>query len=284
VFRVNTDGSGYTVLKTFNFTDGANPGTSLLFSGGTLYGTTSYGGISNNGVVFAIGYPPDLLDSPKTQTAEEGSTVRLAVRHGGSQALSCQWFCNGTPVANTGTNTVLELDGVVTAQAGSYVAILTNLFGAATSAPAMLGVIPPVPRKTVPALSLTGNVGTFLHLISADTPCGGAPWQEVGPVTLTTPQQLYPELADPLPSARFYRAWQTNVPSVQPVLQMSLATELTLTGAIGSNVRVDYINQFGPTDAWVTLDTVGLANTTQPYFDFNMFGQPLRLYRVVPVP
>jgi hypothetical protein len=49
-------------------------------------------------------------------------------------------------------------------------------------------------------------------------------------------------------------------------------------------VRVDCINQFGPTDAWVILDTVSLTKTTQPYFDYTMFRQPARLYRLVPVP
>jgi len=47
---------------------------------------------------------------------------------------------------------------------------------------------------------------------------------------------------------------------------------------------VDYINQFGPTDAWVTLDTVTLSNTPQLYFDVAAPGQPPRLYRLVQVP
>ena len=59
---------------------------------------------------------------------------------------------------------------------------------------------------------------------------------------------------------------------------------VTLTGAVGKAVRVDYINQFGPTDAWVTLDTVILTNTTQLYFDVSAIGQPPRLWRIVPVP
>jgi hypothetical protein len=49
-------------------------------------------------------------------------------------------------------------------------------------------------------------------------------------------------------------------------------------------VRVDAINQFGPTDAWFTLATVTLTNTTQLYFDTSAIGQPPRLYRLVPVP
>jgi hypothetical protein len=56
------------------------------------------------------------------------------------------------------------------------------------------------------------------------------------------------------------------------------------TGAIGSSVRIDYINQFGPTNAWVTLDTVTLTSSPQLYFDLTMFRQPTRLYRLVAVP
>jgi hypothetical protein len=49
-------------------------------------------------------------------------------------------------------------------------------------------------------------------------------------------------------------------------------------------VRLDYINRFGPIDAWITLDTVALTNTSQLYFDTSSIGQPARLWRVVPVP
>jgi hypothetical protein len=59
---------------------------------------------------------------------------------------------------------------------------------------------------------------------------------------------------------------------------------ITLTGAIGSLVRIDYINQFGPVDAWVTLDTVTLTSGPQLYFDTSSIGQPARLYRIVPLP
>ena len=59
---------------------------------------------------------------------------------------------------------------------------------------------------------------------------------------------------------------------------------ITLTGNIGHSVRVDYINQFGPTDAWVTLATVTLTNASQLYFDLSAVKQPQRLYRLVQIP
>jgi len=54
VFKVNTDGTGYTVLKDFEGDDGANPYAGVNLSGGVLYGTTANGGTSNTGTVFKV--------------------------------------------------------------------------------------------------------------------------------------------------------------------------------------------------------------------------------------
>src|SRR5439155_26191044 len=66
VFKVKTDGSGYTVLKHFSpapydystgtstNSDGAGPLAGLTLSDGVLYGTTTYGGSSGYGTVFKI--------------------------------------------------------------------------------------------------------------------------------------------------------------------------------------------------------------------------------------
>jgi hypothetical protein len=67
-----------------------------------------------------------------------------------------------------------------------------------------------------------------------------------------------------------------------PSLDLHLVPAITLTGNIGHSVRVDYINQVGPIDAWVTLATVTLTNTSQLYFDVSAPGQPQRLYQLVP--
>jgi uncharacterized repeat protein (TIGR03803 family) len=55
VFKVNTGGAGFTNLHTFAYdSDGANPYARLILSGNTLYGTTSAGGSSGGGTVFAL--------------------------------------------------------------------------------------------------------------------------------------------------------------------------------------------------------------------------------------
>jgi uncharacterized repeat protein (TIGR03803 family) len=60
VFRVNTDGSGYEVLKEFLYNDeflaldGTYPLAGLALAGTTLYGTTAYGGNADLGTVFKV--------------------------------------------------------------------------------------------------------------------------------------------------------------------------------------------------------------------------------------
>jgi uncharacterized repeat protein (TIGR03803 family) len=55
VFALNTDGTGFTVLKAFSGgADGGSPYAGLMASGETLYGTASSGGASFRGAVFAI--------------------------------------------------------------------------------------------------------------------------------------------------------------------------------------------------------------------------------------
>lgn len=57
VFKMNTDGSGYTVLHAFpnsTGTDGKTPYGSVVLSGTTLLGTMSRGGANNNGVIYSV--------------------------------------------------------------------------------------------------------------------------------------------------------------------------------------------------------------------------------------
>ena len=44
VFKVNTDGSGYTVLKSFTAATGRWPQAGVVLAGSTLYGTTEWRG------------------------------------------------------------------------------------------------------------------------------------------------------------------------------------------------------------------------------------------------
>ena len=54
LFRVGTDGDGFTVLHSFGGDDGCSPRTSPALSGPTLYGITASGGKRGGGTVFKL--------------------------------------------------------------------------------------------------------------------------------------------------------------------------------------------------------------------------------------
>src|SRR5206468_3511249 len=54
VFAVNTDGTVFTNLHSFNDSDGSHPLAELILSGDTLYGTAEGGGSLTDGTVFAV--------------------------------------------------------------------------------------------------------------------------------------------------------------------------------------------------------------------------------------
>ncbi len=280
---------------TLNFAPAANN-----YGTATVTVTVNNSGASNNIVtqsftvtVNAVNQPPTLdvlnggrvptiLIPPQTQTAEAGCAVNFAASVTGSPFPTCRWFFNGNAIA--GCTNRLWLSGIQASNVGAYTLVVSNVWGAATSAPAMLSVIAPVERRAVPAVSLMAQPGSSVGLDYCDVPGSTAGWTTIATMTMSNTSQFYFDVSEPLPPQRFYRVWQSGTPSVAPALNLDFVPAITLSGNAGDSLRLDYINQTGPTDAWVTLDTVTLTNSSQLYFDVSMLGQPARLYRIVPVP
>jgi hypothetical protein len=282
---MSIDGAWFSVLKHFSGEDGTAPNDNLILSGSTLYGTAIGGGVSNAGVVFALGYPPAVVKPPQAQTAEQGTLVSLAVTVDSSTPVRYQWLIDGLNSRPDATNSSLVLHDAQFSQAGAYAVVASNLFGSVTSPPVYLSVIAPVDRKIVPAIILKAEAGTTLNLHYADFLSQTPTWSLLDSIVLSNSPQWYFDQSAPLPSQRFYRAGQTGAPIVIPALTLpGMVPALTLTGTVGNKVRIDAINRVGPTDAWFTLATITLTNTTQLYFDTTTFGQQPLLYRLVPVP
>ena len=216
---------------------------------------------------------PTIQTPPQTQTAEAGSAVGLWVDASSPLPLFYLWYLNDTNLLSCSTNCDLELTNVPFSQSGAYTVVISNVLGAATSGPAMLNVIAPVERRPVPGVKVTGQTGSLLNVDYAELP---QPCAELDHARLRQPDQhvailLRSHPAAPaaavLPGVADGNAGRDAASGPAPV------PAITLTGSIGGSVRVDAINQFGPTDAWVTLDTVTLTNTSQLYFDVSQ-GQP----------
>jgi hypothetical protein len=280
------DGSGWS-----GFGSGMNnyvyalaaDGIGHLFVGGmfTLAGTNQCHYIAQANVASA----PAFLRPPLTQTAEMGATVDFGVSVP-SGDMAYELFFNGTNLLCYGSDNCLELTNVSPSQSGAYTVVITNFLGAATSSPVMLNVISPVERRPAAAIKAVVQGRGVLNVDYANSITPAPNWTRLGSAMPGTPPMLqyFFDVSQPLPQHRFYRASQSAQPILPPVLDVHLVPAITLTGGIGGSVRLDYINQFGPTDAWVTLATVTLTNTSQFYFDISAPGQPQRLYRLVQSP
>jgi hypothetical protein len=116
---------------------------------------------------------PVIFTQPQDQSAQQGQAVLFTVGAAGGQPLSYQWRKNGTNLAGA-VFSFLPLGGVTTNDMGSYTVVITNVFGAVTSAPAMLTVTPIFPPViTTPPQALTvlaGSNATFSVSVSGTAP------------------------------------------------------------------------------------------------------------------
>jgi hypothetical protein len=116
---------------------------------------------------------PFIVTPPLSQTVQQGTAVLFNAGAVGASPLSYQWRKNGTNLAGQNLS-FLALGSTTTNDNGNYTVVVTNVFGAVTSAPALLTVtqiFPPV--ITNPPVSLTVMVGanaTFSVGVSGTAP------------------------------------------------------------------------------------------------------------------
>jgi uncharacterized repeat protein (TIGR03803 family) len=167
VFAVNTDGTGFVNLHSFNYSDGANLYAGLILSGNTLYGTAFYGGSSAYGTVISLTLDPApvITGQPVSQTNTVGTNVTFTVSVSGAAPIFYQWLKNSTNLPNagnvSGANTnVLTVSNVTLTDAGTYSVVVSNSFGSSTSSNAILTVIQfPTLSEALDATSQTWNTG-----------------------------------------------------------------------------------------------------------------------------
>ena len=115
IFQINTDGTGYQVLHSFGYGDGARPYGSLTLSGSTLYGMTSNGGAYGYGTVFQINTDDTGFQvmhsfniatndgaSPHGSLTLSGSTLYGMAEYGGAYGYGTIFSLGVTPGAPTG--------------------------------------------------------------------------------------------------------------------------------------------------------------------------------------
>ena len=100
---------------------------------------------------------PRILTQPVGQTVYAGTPVSFSVTAGGAAPLAYQWRQAGVKIAGA-TSSTYALAAAQTNHAGAYSVVVTNTYGAVTSAVALLLVVPTVPLAQ--ALDTTNLVWT----------------------------------------------------------------------------------------------------------------------------
>jgi hypothetical protein len=187
VFRINTDGTDYTVLKRFGadpggpitFTNGAMPHASLALANGVLYGTTIQGGNQDYGTVFRLNVDGTGFAVLKHFTRSDGSDPEGPVTAVGNVLYGTTQYGG-----NFGAGTVFRLN-----LDGTDYQVLKHFTGdpmdgdnpncrLIASGKYLFGTTLRVPRNgnsgTVFRMSMDGTEFTFLKYFS--WPDGGDPY------------------------------------------------------------------------------------------------------------
>ena len=116
---------------------------------------------------------PSVATEPQGQSVFEGQNATFTVVPNGTLPLSYQWYDNtSSPIANA-TNSTLALTNVHLADAGGYSVLLSNPYGAVTSAPGQLPVGLAAPSISTQPQNLTvipGQFATFSVTASGSQP------------------------------------------------------------------------------------------------------------------
>ena len=103
---------------------------------------------------------PSIFTQPTDQTVNIGSKLSISAVIRGAPPLKYQWYRNGAKVAG-GTNAVLVIPNVQLANAGSYLVVVDNSLGSATSESAVITVINPYQTRSGAYSGLFGNPASY---------------------------------------------------------------------------------------------------------------------------
>ncbi len=291
---------------SYNLAPGATQAAQLRFSpktAGQFNGSLIYTPAWSSQAAFALrgsgGYPPVVTQPPTNCAGFVTDTLRLSVTVTGTPPFAYQWQLAGTNLTGGGRFTgVNEPQLVVTnlqcADAGVYCVQVTNLFGAITSAPALL-TIPSTLRfdttasglgmtNGAPRLRLTGLSGQGTLIVYAST--NQQLWL---PIHTNDPTLGDVEVIDwaatNLP-ARFYRAIEMVVPLDDP-LQFDDSSDAVAMNSRGFRLLLSGLTGRGPVviyastncAVWQPIATNPPALGKLEFIDAAALSQPRRFYR-----
>ncbi len=131
----------------FSYTSGSLTGTPVLGTtpSGYTYNLTNVAAAKQLNLVITStnGIKPTITNQPATQSFYVGQSATFTAAASGTAPLSYQWRFNTSNSPANLTNSSLTLTNLQTTNAGNYTLVVTNSYGADTSAVAVLTVVLP---------------------------------------------------------------------------------------------------------------------------------------------
>jgi hypothetical protein len=129
-------------------------------------------GIAVYGVSLSATVPPSISSQPTgNSNILAGGYWSMKVSASGTEPLKYQWYLNGSAVIGATTSSIL-LSDLNSATVGNYTVVVTNNYGAATSAPpAYVGILPSV-RSSAMTTLWTRKPGESFYLTTDNTQRG----------------------------------------------------------------------------------------------------------------
>ncbi len=231
----------------------------------------SLGSVTSSVVVLTTNSPPVITSQPGSQNIQRGTAAVLSAGVFGNAPLSYQWYFNGTnfPAANTN---VLSFVNFQSGNAGNYFLVVTNSYGAATSAVATLTL---VVNSTNVFLNEHWLDGTRTDTSLPDE----SAWYANVASSLTAKTNSLIGMPDPASTVTWWTYFTSNSASlaqlkVSDSLRLTLA--FTTSGVNASNsskgLRLGLFNSSGGTRTTVDGSNPGGANHKGIMANLN-FGQ-----------
>jgi len=128
--------------------------------------TNPYGSATSSVAMLTVVYPPAIVTPPVGQILAVSNALNLSVTATGNEPLAYQWTRNGALIAEA-SNAVYSVASVTTNEAGNYAVIVTNAYGAVTSAVVEVVVYIPVSFTSQPVSQIAPLNGTALFSATA---------------------------------------------------------------------------------------------------------------------
>lgn len=250
--------------------------------------------IFSQNATLTVFVPAYVIDSPQDITAVAGTTVQLNVTAGGTGPLRYQWRKNETDLPGE-DEPQLNLANVQPGTAGQYSVVVSNNYGWATSAVAVVAVIVPPSITSEPEDATVLEGGSVTFEVSAT---GTAPlvfqWRRDGTNILGANSSSFSIGSAQTADAGVYSVVVSNTAGYTVSLPATLQVvggahllspqmrgdgvfEFTLFGQGSQNYTVQYSTDLS---GWTNLTNITLSSPVAPIIDPSATNAPMRFYRV----